>query len=163
MGIGAKLKAHFTESKEDREARVAEKLRPMNARMDRMNAKQDNADRAAGKPVGAREYFLLENFAGITYTDTTIQLGDDVRPLAGVTVEVEASGSINRRVTATRLVAGGIVGGLLFRKKQDDRDIVMLVDGPEFQWLLPIHPKGIAAARSYATRVNTAARTMSAA
>ena len=158
MGIGAKLKAHFTESREDREARVNAKLRPMNARVDRMNAQQDNADRAAGKPVGTRQYLLPENFAGITFTDTEIQLGDDVRPLAGVTVAVEASGSINRRVTATRLVAGGIVGGLLFRKKQDDRDIVMLVDGPEFQWLIPIHPKGIAAARAYAARVNTAAR-----
>ena len=151
------VKQWFTMSDEERHAKTAARMRPFNERSDRMMAKTDNRLRKQGKAVGAGTYQLPENFAGMALGADTISLDGETRSLAGVTATLDVSGNINRRITATRLVATGVLA-LAWRKAQDDRELWLLVDGPDFQWVMRIAAKGEAAARAYAARINTAAR-----
>lgn len=87
------------------------------------------------------------------------------KPVTGVTATVDVSGAVNRRITATRAGAGfvlagpiGALVGAAARKKQDDREMFLLVEGPDFAWVEPVAAKHHAAARQFAAQINTAAR-----
>lgn len=74
-------------------------------------------------------------------------------PLSGVSAEVGTAGGISSRGTLTRSVA---VGG--WQKKADTRESWMIVDGPEFQWLVPLKPHETRMARKFAAQVTALGR-----
>ena len=118
--------------------------------------RKDWAEKMKQAEDDARGYALIE----IDQERGTITRDrEDVRDLAGVSAVVDVSGNINRRITLTRLVGGGIVGGLVFKKRQDDREMYLLIDGPDFQWVEPVDPSVVESARRHAAEITTAGRT----
>src|SRR5262249_45268418 len=67
--------------------------------------------------------------------------------------------AVTKRVTVTRLIAGGVVGGLLFQKKQthDSRELYLLVEGPGWATMAKCDPNAGAAVRQFAQQINVAA------
>ena len=83
-------------------------------------------------------------------------------PLVGLTARVEDSGTLNRRITATRLVALGVFA-LAVPKKQDDREVYLTIEGPSTAILHTISlKKGStitgAVVRKFAMELNAAIR-----
>jgi hypothetical protein len=89
--------------------------------------------------------------------------GENARrhPVAGLVARVEDSGTLNRRVTATRLVAFGVFA-LAAPKKQDDRELYLTIEGPTTAIIRTIQVKNAASittrARSFAMQVNMASK-----
>jgi ribosomal protein L7/L12 len=82
-------------------------------------------------------------------------------PLAGLVARVEDSGTVNRRITATRLVATGVFA-LAWKKKQDDREIYLTIEGPTTGIFRQVSFKSNATAgadaRRFATQLNMMSR-----
>jgi hypothetical protein len=71
------------------------------------------------------------------------------QPIAGVTATMEQIGGVSARTTLTRAATVG--DG--WQKEVDTRQTFLIVDGPEFQWSLPIPtPPAMAAQQFTATR-----------
>lgn len=95
-------------------------------------------------------------------------LNRDVRPVAGVTAAVESVGEDRRRVTATRVLTGGVLFGAA-KKNVGGRQLFIEVDGPDFHWSVEvkretgvgadrINRKIEAKARKLVAAINTAAK-----
>lgn len=104
------------------------------------------------------------NLPGGPLRFTTTELLDGYEPtrhpLAGLTARVEDSGTLNRRITATRLVAFGVFA-LAAPKKQDDRELYLTIEGPDTAILraVPLKNGGTATAaavRKFAMQLNQA-------
>jgi len=88
----------------------------------------------------------------------------DVRPVAGVQAWVESAGDVDRRLSLTRTAAGGVmlgpVGALLgavAKKKVDDRQMFVMVQGPDFGWAVEVEfETGIATTKVNQKRVRKA-------
>lgn len=81
--------------------------------------------------------------------------------LAGLTARVEDSGTLNRRITATRMVALGVFA-LAAPKRQDDREVYLTIEGPTTAIVRAIKVKsnptiGVTA-RKFAMDLNAASR-----
>lgn len=87
-------------------------------------------------------------------------------PIAGLVARVEDSGTLNRRITATRLVALGVFA-LAAPKRLDDRELYFTIEGPATALIRTIElkkqPQMGEAARKFAMQVNQHARTTTAA
>jgi predicted nucleic acid-binding Zn-ribbon protein len=70
---------------------------------------------------------------------------------------VETSGEIEKRITATRILATGVFA-LALRKKKDNRELFLTVEGEGFAFVVEVDPKKQAEARQFAAKINTAAR-----
>lgn len=70
---------------------------------------------------------------------------------------VDHSGAIDKRITATRLVLTGPLA-LAWRKKKDDRELYLLVEGSNYALVARVEPSSGAAARQFAAAINTVAR-----
>lgn len=88
----------------------------------------------------------------------------EMHPLAGVVASVENVGGVSARTTLTRAATVG--GG--WQKENDDRQMFLSVEGPEFSWLVDISPKSdllrsqlITAARQFVAQTNLTARKLS--
>ena len=102
------------------------------------------------------------------YRQTTLTDGTISGPGGGgqLTSEVQASVdtagnlAVTKRVTLTRLAAGGIVGGLVFQKKQkhDSRELYLMVEGPDFAILQECSADDGAKVRKFAQQINVAAK-----
>jgi hypothetical protein len=120
----------------------------------------------------------MKRYAGIKL-DTkkgTIKNGRKSYPVAGVTASVESIGEINRRLSLTRTAGGAVLlgplGALLggmAKKKQDARQLFLLVEGPDFAWSEEVRfEKGVGSttankdkekkARKFAAAVTTAGK-----
>ena len=102
------------------------------------------------------------SFAGVhLFNDHIVRLsmwpmpGGVRYPLAGVTASVSVAGGYGARATLTRSMVPGLHG---WQKPVDTREAVLTVDGPQFQWVIPLHPAGAGAARRFAATVTTAGR-----
>jgi len=84
-------------------------------------------------------------------------VGNERVPLVGVSAQVESGSALEKRVTATRLVAMGGVGGLLFKKKSGGESW-LTVEGPESFWTVEVPRGEEAKAREFAAKVNEAAK-----
>lgn len=88
--------------------------------------------------------------------DTVRARGQGSGRFTGSTLRIETSGQINRRVTATRLVTLGVFA-LAAKKKQDDRELFLTVEGDGFQLAVKLRAGHEAGARRFAAKYNTAA------
>lgn len=119
-----------------------------------------NAKKAAG---------VIASFGGLNLTATELidGLGDAAPryPLAGLTARVEDSGTLNRRITATRLVTIGVFA-LAAKKKQDDREVYLTIEGPDVAILRTVQfkktPSAGTQAREFAAQLNLRSRQLAA-
>ena len=67
--------------------------------------------------------------------------------------------AVTQRITLTRLVAGGIVGGIIFpkKKKHDTRELYLLIKSPTLASLVECQPDDGPKVRALATSINNAA------
>jgi hypothetical protein len=130
------------------------------------------AEKDYGKSVNAAEQALaqltdpdgpkLARYGGMTLYERAIHTPNGRSSLAGATATVDTAGNltVTKRVTATRLVTGGIVGGLLFKKKEthDSRELYLLMETDELSSAVECPPDDGVAARAFAARIETAAK-----
>jgi hypothetical protein len=77
-------------------------------------------------------------------------------PLAGAHASLETVGQINSRFTATRLALAGPLA-LAFKKKKDQRELYLTIEGNGYYALLPIDPKQSKHAYQFVGLFNNAA------
>lgn len=68
---------------------------------------------------------------------------------------VESAGELHSRVTATRLLATGVFAFAL-KKKRDDRELYLTVEGDDGAFVVKVDPKKGLDARKFAAKVNSA-------
>mgnify|MGYP004701701063 CR=1 FL=1 len=85
-----------------------------------------------------------------------VQRGKETYPLADVTARVESGTDLERRVTATRLVAIGLFAFLA--KKKSGGEAYLTVEGPDFFWTVEVDRKKRSDAMAFAAKVNGQAR-----
>jgi hypothetical protein len=95
-------------------------------------------------------------FCGISIKDGRIESVHGGGPLAGAHAVVDAAGQLTSRITATRLVLTGALA-LAIRKKVDNRELYLLVEGPGWAISVAVDPTRGAEARAFAARINAAA------
>ena len=83
--------------------------------------------------------------------------GNERVGLSGVGAQVETGSALEKRVTATRLVAMGGVGGLLFKKKSGGESW-LTIEGPDVFWTVEVPRGEEQKARNFAAKVNEAAK-----
>ncbi|MCO1337608.1 hypothetical protein BJH93_01660 [Kocuria polaris] len=77
-------------------------------------------------------------------------------PLQGVEATVDTGEALSKRVTLTRLVATGAFA-LAWRKKQGGESF-LAIEGPDFAWMVLVKRGQYAKAKTFAAKVNEAAR-----
>lgn len=77
-------------------------------------------------------------------------------PVAGAHASIETTGDIERRITATRLLATGVFA-LALRKKKDHRTLWLTIEGPTFQAVVEVDPAREQIARRWIAQFNTRA------
>lgn len=102
----------------------------------------------------------VHRFAGVVLDLDLGTIGyqsDLHRDVRGATAQVETAGDIDRRVTATRLMlTGPLAFGL--RKKKDQRELWLTIEGGDFAWAVPVKPKKSADARRFAALIHSASK-----
>lgn len=99
---------------------------------------------------------MADRFGGVTIKNGEIRHKDGSGPLAGAHASVDSAGDLDRRITATRLILTGPFA-LALRKKKDQRELYLLVEGQGFAIVEQIDPKKGVDARKFAARLNTLA------
>jgi hypothetical protein len=103
----------------------------------------------------------LETCQDVTLWENQIRTAQGTSPILGTHATVDTAGNlmVTKRVTLTRLVALGVIGGLLFQKKQKDdtRELYLLVETPNFVNVTKCSADAGQRVRQFAARINTAA------
>lgn len=102
----------------------------------------------------------LKTLDGVMMLDTTartVVCAGQGGSLDGVTATVDTAGALNSRITASRILLTGVFA-LAWRKKKDDRELYIMVDGPAYSMVARVDPKRGADARKFAAGINTSAR-----
>lgn len=105
-------------------------------------------------------------FAGVNlHPDGSIRYRGEWQNTSSCRASVESVGEIRQRWTLHRVGAGAVVAGplgavvgALLRKKVDDRELYLSIDGDSADWLIEVDPRRAAEARRFASTVNNAAR-----
>lgn len=123
-----------------------------------------SAPRPSSAPAGLGAGNRLADLGPFTLYASYITRGDERQSLDGIRASVEATGQVTKRTTATRVIGGMIVGGApgaivgaIARKRQDERELYVHVEGPDFYWVESIDPKLGAEARQFVAEIQTAA------
>ncbi|HEY4277400.1 MAG TPA: SHOCT domain-containing protein [Conexibacter sp.] len=120
-----------------------------------LEAKVQRAEHAAGRGG--------ESFAGVTIDGDRISApGQTGGLIARARATVDTAGQLSRRITATRLVLTGPLA-LAWRKKRDERELYLLVEGVGWAISVPVDPKKGQEARAFAARINSLASSQPAA
>lgn len=72
---------------------------------------------------------VVASYSDLKLTPTHLLVGSARYSIGGVTARVEDSGQMSKRITATRVVATGVVA-LAWRKRVDDRSVFLTIEGP---------------------------------
>jgi hypothetical protein len=108
------------------------------------------------KANARRLKLLLLSMPGLKIDGDTIRYKGEGGPIAGAKAAVESAGDINRRVSMTRLALAGPFA-LAMKKKKDNRELFLTVDGVGFGFVVPVDPKKQLEARQIAARINAMA------
>ena len=92
-------------------------------------------------------------FEGIVFKPGDIRYKGQGGPVKGAVARVESGADVERRVTATRLLAIGIFA---FAAKKQKGSIYLTVEHPTYQFVVEIPVKKEAQARKFAAGINTA-------
>jgi hypothetical protein len=90
-------------------------------------------------------------------TARTVYMGGQGGSIDGGSAVVDSAGAVDKRITATRLVLTGPLA-LAWRKKKDERELYLLVEGASFSMVARVDPKEGANTRKFAAAINTSAR-----
>lgn len=112
-----------------------------------------------------KKHGVIASFSGLRLTPTELIDGRSARaaryPLSGVVARVEDSGTLNRRMTMTRMALIGPFA-LAAKKKQDDREVYLTIEGPEVAVIRTVpmkkDKKAGTRAREFAAKVNMHSR-----
>lgn len=115
------------------------------------DAYNDFSDAVEAGPV------VLAKFLNLSVTRTHLIYKGESYPIAGLSVTVDAAGSVSRRPTLTRWLIGGPFS-LAFQKRLDNRELYLTFEGPTFGFVVPVHPDIAYGARQFAAKVNAASR-----
>jgi hypothetical protein len=96
-----------------------------------------------------------------THADTVSVTGQASGRFTGSTARVETEGQLTSRITVTRLVTLGVFA-LGARKKVDNRELYISIEGDGFQLVVKIAPTFGAQARQFAAAYNTRSGAMAA-
>lgn len=88
---------------------------------------------------------------GFKFPDGQVQYRGATGAVKGAKASVQTEGEIRSRFTATRIVAMGPLA-LAFKKKKDNREFFLVIEGPEFLITAPV--KKQADARAFAQAFN---------
>lgn len=104
-------------------------------------------------------------FPGLHFDEETVTYHGEPQPVAGASAVVDTAGQLSRRPTLSRVAIGsvlfgalGAIGGGLMQKKEDTRQVFILIDGTKYAWAVPVNPDRYADAQSFAARFNSAAK-----
>lgn len=121
-----------------------------------------NAQNAADHVIASFQF--NEGALRLTASELIEGYGEEAprHPVSGLTASVEDSGTVNRRLTATRMLLLGPLS-LAVPKKLDDRELFLTIEGPTTGLLRSVTLKDKsastgAAVRRFAMAINTAAR-----
>jgi Short C-terminal domain len=99
----------------------------------------------------------IDSYQGITLFEHSITTPQGSASLHGASVSVDTAGNlaVTKRVTLTRLVAGGIIGGLIFQKKSkdDSRELYIVIETPTVVSAVKCPPDQGPKARQLAAKV----------
>lgn len=98
----------------------------------------------------------VATFSGVALGKDYVQRGSEKYPLDGVTARLESGTDLQRRVTATRLVALGVFA--FAAKKKSGGESYLTVEGPDFFWTIEVDRKKRSDAQKFAAKVNDQAR-----
>jgi hypothetical protein len=103
----------------------------------------------------------LETYQDVTLWVNQIRTAQGTSQILGTHATVDTAGNlmVTKRVTLTRLVTLGVIGGLLFQKKQKDdtRELYLLLETPNFASVTKCSADAGQKVRQFAARINTAA------
>ncbi len=100
---------------------------------------------------------MIDRFGGVKIKDGMVIHRQGRGPVAGARATVDTAGDIDRRITASRLLlTGPFAFGL--RKKKDNRELYLTVEGEGFAFVEEVDPKKGKQARAFAARLNTLAQ-----
>ncbi len=106
----------------------------------------EQANAAAGR---------LARFAGITVSSSGVTSAFGAGPLLGARADVETGGTLTRRPRIGAVLVFGVLG-LAASKTVDQRELYLSVEGQGFGFAIQLLPWRVAAARSFASRLNGA-------
>jgi len=99
----------------------------------------------------------IDSYQGITLYEHTIATPQGSASLHGASFSVDTAGNlaVTKRVTLTRLVAGGIIGGLIFQKKSkdDSRELYIVIESPTVVSAVKCPPDQGPKARQFAAKI----------
>lgn len=99
----------------------------------------------------------LGKFGGVVLYRDRVVYKRETQPLEGLTAKVETAGQLRERVTLTRVAFTGLFA-MALKKKKDDREVFLTVEGPGFVWLIEVDRKKDGDARKFAAKVGDASR-----
>lgn len=105
-------------------------------------------------------------FGGVEiHPDGSVRHGGEWQNTSSCNAYVETAGQLRQRSTLTRVGAGAVIAGpvgavlgAFFRKKVDEREVYLMVEGDKYAWMVKVHPSRSVEARRFATALNNAAR-----
>ena len=112
---------------------------------------------AAGKAaqLAQAERKVIDRFESVTLTASTITHGATTGPVQGAVARVEQAADVQKRVTATRLIALGVFA---FAAKKQTGHVYLTIEGDGYEIAVEVPAKRETAARKFAAKVNTAAK-----
>ena len=108
---------------------------------------------------------LANLFPGLSFSEDSVSYLGVTQPIAGAIAVVDSAGALSRRPTLTRVAVGtvlagavGAIGGALLQKKEDGREVFILIDGTQAAWAVPVKPDQLGDATRFTALFNTAAK-----
>lgn len=102
-----------------------------------------------------KDFVLRGKLLDVKVKDGNVYIGKDGGPMKGARASVETAGEVEARFTATRILLLGVFA-LAFKKKKDNRDMWLTIEGEDFIIGTPV--KDDKKARLWANRFNQYAK-----
>ena len=102
----------------------------------------------------------LGHYGGIRLFEDRVQTPQGVASFmdgpVSSTVDTAGNIAVSQRITLTRLLAGGIIGGIIFPKKNktDSRELYLLVQTPQFASMIECKPEHANRVRQLAVQIS---------
>jgi hypothetical protein len=149
------------EAEKEYKVRVEQADRTHQAKVKEWNKHVGSYENALSKAI-ADGHRCLGSYKGVKLYENCVVTpqGTAYFEKEGVSATADTAGNIamTQRVTATRLIAGGIIGGLIFPKKKahDSRELYLVVQASSFGSVVECDPEHGPRVRQLANTINNA-------